>query len=277
VPRPLKDGVGYFPKDTDFYQDYKVRLLRAQFGAKGMYLLDYLLCEIYGKNGYYLPWNEDVCLLVADAVGCECSPQFIGELIIGATKCSFFDKRVLDAFSVLTSAGIQRRYIRMFNSREKIQIIREYWLLNNENVKDVPTNAFDKLVFISDKSTENPVKSTENPVKSTENSIKENKEKQRKGKQSKDARVRATPLAPPTIADVAEYCRQRKNNINPQKFFDYFNAGNWIDSKGNPVINWKQKVISWENHGIKDGPSPTFNVEDMIKRYEEEEKNLVEV
>ena len=29
MARPLKDGVDYFPKDTDFYADDKVRLLRA--------------------------------------------------------------------------------------------------------------------------------------------------------------------------------------------------------------------------------------------------------
>lgn len=32
MARPLKDGVDYFPKDTDFYADDKVRLLRAEFG-----------------------------------------------------------------------------------------------------------------------------------------------------------------------------------------------------------------------------------------------------
>ncbi|MBQ9229221.1 MAG: DUF4373 domain-containing protein, partial [Eubacterium sp.] len=40
--------------DTDFYNDDKVRLLRAEFGAKGMYLLHFLLCECYGKNGYFI-------------------------------------------------------------------------------------------------------------------------------------------------------------------------------------------------------------------------------
>ena len=53
MARPLKDGVDYFPKDTGFYEDDKIRLLRVEFGAKGMYLLDYLLCDLYGKNGYY--------------------------------------------------------------------------------------------------------------------------------------------------------------------------------------------------------------------------------
>lgn len=183
MSRPLKDGVDYFPKDTDFYSDYKVRLLRAEFGAKGMYLLDYLLCELYGKNGYFLPWDRNVQLLVADAVGCGCEPQYISEFVAGAARCSFFDERVRNAFGILTSAGIQRRYIRMFNSREEIQIIKEYWLLDETNKKDVPTSILNKLTFKSIKNTENPDKSTGSPIKSTDNV--QSKEKESKVKKSK--------------------------------------------------------------------------------------------
>ena len=51
----------------------------------------------------------------------------------------------------------------------------------------------------------------------------------------------------PTLEDVKDYCLNvRHNNVDYQKFYDYFNEGNWIDSKGNKVKNWKQKVITWE-------------------------------
>ena len=51
----------------------------------------------------------------------------------------------------------------------------------------------------------------------------------------------------PTLEEVRDYCiNVRHNNVDYQKFYDYFNEGNWIDSKGNKVRNWKQKVITWE-------------------------------
>ena len=51
----------------------------------------------------------------------------------------------------------------------------------------------------------------------------------------------------PTIEEVRDYCiNVRHNNVDYQKFYDYFNEGNWIDSKGNKVRNWKQKIITWE-------------------------------
>ena len=40
---------------------------------------------------------------------------------------------------------------------------------------------------------------------------------------------------------------QRNNGVDPKRFFDYYSAGNWKDSKGNQIINWKQKMIAvWE-------------------------------
>ena len=169
MARPLKDGVDYFPKDTDFYGDDKVRLLRAEFQSKGMYLLDYLLCDLYGKNGYFIKWGKDKCYLVSDGAGCGCAPNFVEEFVNRCVACSFFDERVYNVFGVLTSSGIQRRYIRMFNSRPDIPMIKEYWLLDVNDKKDVPKGALDKLTFKSIKSTDNPDKSTDNPDKSTDN------------------------------------------------------------------------------------------------------------
>ena len=51
MARPAKAGVDYFPMDTYFYTDDKIKILRAEFGAKGMYLLSDLLCDLYAKDG----------------------------------------------------------------------------------------------------------------------------------------------------------------------------------------------------------------------------------
>lgn len=208
MARPIKDGVDYFPKDTDFYSDDKVRLLRAEFGAKGMYILDYLLCDIYGKNGYFTKWDKNRCFLVSDGAGCGCSPEYISEFVSGCCRCSFFDERVLNVFGVLTSAGIQRRYIRMFNSRDEIQMIQEYWLLNTEDKKDVPACVLRKLAFKHLKNTENPNKSTGNPDKSTGNAQSKKKVKDTNVSQKKE---KEKVNIPPEIADAFEgFAEMRK-------------------------------------------------------------------
>lgn len=56
---------------------------------------------------------------------------------------------------------------------------------------------------------------------------------------------------PPTLEEVKGYVSQKKLHVEPEAFFDYFTEGNWIDSKGNKVKNWKQKILTWEKLGIK--------------------------
>lgn len=55
-------------------------------------------------------------------------------------------------------------------------------------------------------------------------------------------------MTPPTIDEVQEYIKEKQLNVDGQKFFDYFVAGNWIDAKGNKVKNWKQKIITWNSY-----------------------------
>lgn len=65
----------------------------------------------------------------------------------------------------------------------------------------------------------------------------------------KSTRSRFTP---PTLEEVQAYCKERKNNVDAQKFYDFYSAADWHDSNGDKVKSWKQKVITWEgNRGKK--------------------------
>lgn len=49
----------------------------------------------------------------------------------------------------------------------------------------------------------------------------------------------------PTVADIAEYCRERGNGVDPQRFFDYNEAKGW--RVGNqPMQDWQAAVRTWE-------------------------------
>lgn len=79
--------------------------------------------------------------------------------------------------------------------------------------------------------------SNESKSKSKSKNIKEiNKEKS------------TNKFVPPTLEEIEAYCKQRNNKVNPKAFFDYFTEGKWKDAKGNPVRNWKQKIITWEKY-----------------------------
>ena len=51
----------------------------------------------------------------------------------------------------------------------------------------------------------------------------------------------------PTLEEIRSYISEKKLNVDAEKFYEYFDAGEWLDSKGKPVRNWKQKLITWSN------------------------------
>ena len=51
----------------------------------------------------------------------------------------------------------------------------------------------------------------------------------------------------PTLEEIEDYISDKNLNVDAQKFYEYFDAGDWLDSKGKPVRNWKQKLITWSN------------------------------
>ena len=126
-----KEGIGYFSFDTDFFHtDKKVKLIKSEFGAKGVVMLIYSLCVIYSDKGYYMKWGDDDCYLASEDLGCDCSPKLIGEVINRCVKRGIFNEEVFNAFGVLTSHGIQIRFLKAASKREKIKIIKEYALFD---------------------------------------------------------------------------------------------------------------------------------------------------
>ena len=55
-------------------------------------------------------------------------------------------------------------------------------------------------------------------------------------------------FTPPTLEEITAYCQERNNTVDPKRFYDYYTESGWKDSSGKAVKNWKQKVITWENH-----------------------------
>lgn len=95
----------------------------------------------------------------------------------------------------------------------------------------------------------NSEKLRETPNKSGQNRIEENRiEENILGKPAKAAPPKKQKFTPPKLIEVETYAKERNRPDLAKKFFDYFTAGNWIDSKGSKVKSWKQKFITWESN-----------------------------
>lgn len=70
---------------------------------------------------------------------------------------------------------------------------------------------------------------------------------------------------PPTIEEVASYCKERNNDIDPESFVAFYSSKGWRIGK-TPMKNWKMAVITWEKRSKpKKKPEPIF--EDPFDKY----------
>ncbi len=66
----------------------------------------------------------------------------------------------------------------------------------------------------------------------------------------KDQKRGKTSFIPPSISEILEYCQERQNNIDPENFFNFYKAKNWMIGK-NKMKNWKACIITWEKRNLK--------------------------
>ena len=67
-----------------------------------------------------------------------------------------------------------------------------------------------------------------------------------------DKPQKRTRFSPPSIAEVQAYCQERQNNVDAQRFVDYYTSNGWKVGK-NAMKDWKAAVRQWERNGIDTG------------------------
>lgn len=51
----------------------------------------------------------------------------------------------------------------------------------------------------------------------------------------------------PTLSEIKQYCIERKNNVDAQHFYDYYESNGWKVGK-NSMKNWQAAVRTWEKN-----------------------------
>ncbi|MDD6332323.1 MAG: DUF4373 domain-containing protein [Clostridium sp.] len=135
MARPTKAGLDYFELDCQLEE--KVRLIQAEYGLKGFAIVVKLYQKIYGELGYYCEWNDDSLLLFMSENGLPSDNKNLIQSIVDACiRRNIFSQQLFDKFGILTSEGIQKRYLNATSRREKVEMKKEYLLLsvgNNTN------------------------------------------------------------------------------------------------------------------------------------------------
>lgn len=55
-------------------------------------------------------------------------------------------------------------------------------------------------------------------------------------------------FTPPTLEEVKEYCSERGNNVDAERFIDYYTSNGWQVGR-NKMKDWKAAVRTWERSG----------------------------
>ncbi|MBX9853146.1 MAG: DUF4373 domain-containing protein, partial [Cytophagaceae bacterium] len=122
----LKQGLDYFPMATRNDSRYKV--IRALHGDTGYVILNTLLQDIHGENGYYIKWNDRLAKIFSH------HHNFPNEITIAVIKDCFvegiFNEGLFRKYQILTSEEIQQVWINVAKERKEILFNQEYLLIN---------------------------------------------------------------------------------------------------------------------------------------------------
>lgn len=130
MARPVKQGLDYFPKLVDFYNDYKIMDLLEKHGPVGVTVYEIVLCEVF-RNGYYLAASIDkLSANVVRIIGSKwVQKRLVSQVILDCGELGLFETTLL-MHGVITSVGIQRRYA-IVTARNKVKK-EEYWLIDED-------------------------------------------------------------------------------------------------------------------------------------------------
>lgn len=95
---------------------------------------------------------------------------------------------------------------------------------------------------------ENPKKTPKKPLMKMINEN-ENVKDINIGKAEKEGAEKPRTYEPPALEEVNAYCQERKNNVDPKIFIDYYAQRNWMLGKSR-ITDWKLKVREWEHNDI---------------------------
>ena len=136
----IYDGINYFPVGVNFMEENAMEVIEAKYGIKGSAIVMKLLCKIY-KEGYFIRWDEEQCLIFANKAGREVQAAEVQEIIE-----ILFIKEILDRDSylengILTSANIQKIWMEATKRRKRELSELPYLMVKTEKESSKPDNA----------------------------------------------------------------------------------------------------------------------------------------
>lgn len=160
MARPTKRGLDYFPMDC--VQDDNLTFIEAKHGMEGFGILIKIWQKIYRNDGYYMYWNEQNMYLFAREIGVNIDVISTVVNTCLLPNISIFDRSLFDKYCILTSTGVQKRWLSIVKSSKRKGVVIE--------------PKFDLLELTPEETLVNPEETPLSPRESTQTKVNDNKE-----------------------------------------------------------------------------------------------------
>ena len=112
------DGINYFPVGVNFMEENAMEVIEAIYGIKGAAIVLKLMCKIY-KEGYYIRWDEEQCLIFANKAGREVQAEEVQGIIEILFTKGILDRNSYQENGILTSESIQKVWMEATKRRKR--------------------------------------------------------------------------------------------------------------------------------------------------------------
>lgn len=224
-----KVGLDYF--SVECVTDESIKLVTAEFGLQAFAIIIKLLQKIYGENGYYCVWNEEVGLLFAQENGMVRSQKegagysqvsLLNEIVLCCTRRGVFSRLQYEKNGILTSEKIQENFLYAVKRRKNV-IMKKAYLLVKVTLLPENVSILDENVYI---------------LEENANILKQSKEE--------ESNILSLSMSQiPTLSEVKSYMSENGIKVNAERFFAFHQMKGWKDGAGNLITDWKAALDYW--------------------------------
>lgn len=277
--------VSYFSHDSNARNRAEILAIRIKYGIEGYGIFFAILERMRDESGYRCLKDYNVIAfdLRVEAEKVKSIVEDFGLFVFTEDGKYFYSESFNERMRPLESSREQRRVAGLKSAEKRknqrplpensttverplngscpeIQQIKVNEIKVNNSKEDILLEKESKEIISENEKTESAEPETIPTLQ---------KPKEEAGKEKSSAKKEITVrFVPPTVEQVNDYCSERKNNINPKSFVDFYQSKGWKVGK-NPMKDWQAAVRTWENNNRNssvsefsqriNGKPPNFN------------------
>lgn len=202
MARPTKPGFDYFSLDCDLNDDLK--FIISKFGLIGIGTVVRLWAKCYKSEGYFCEWTDKNQVIFCLDHKIEISD--LNDILKACFEVDLFDRELFHKYQILTSRGLQERYLKICSNAKRIsfQIDEKYLLEPKKEGFSGINQGFSGI---------NPHPEVVSPVLSTQSKVKESKVKNSK----KNPPLSSAPNGAPDAGKIQDNKKNAAGKETPDR------------------------------------------------------------